>query len=86
MVTHSAGAFALVDGANGKTDSNGKPYTITDQVAGLDNRGVKIEICGVTLKRLNIDSAKINENADIVPSGVAQVAHLQQEGYLYVKP
>ena len=86
VVTHSSGAFSLVDGANGKTDSKGKPYNFTDQVAGLANRGVKFEICGVTLKRLNIDSAKINENADIVPSGVAQVAHLQQEGYLYVKP
>jgi intracellular sulfur oxidation DsrE/DsrF family protein len=86
VVTHSSGAFALVDGAMGKTDSNGKVYNFTDQVASLANRGVKFQICANTIKGKNIDMAKINENADIVPSGVAQVAHLQQEGYMYVKP
>jgi len=29
---------------------------------------------------------RLNENAEVIPSGVAEVAFLQQKGYLYVKP
>ena len=86
IVTHSSGAFALVDGAMGKTDKDGKPYDFRDQIAGLANRGVKFQICANTIKGKKIPKDKINENAEIIPSGVAQVAHLQQRGYLYVKP
>jgi intracellular sulfur oxidation DsrE/DsrF family protein len=86
VVTHSSGAFALVDGAMGKTDKDGKPYDFRDQIAGLANRGVKFQICANTIKGKKIPKDKINENAEIIPSGVAQVAHLQQRGYLYVKP
>lgn len=86
VVTHSSGAFALVDGAMGKKDKEGKPYDFRDQIASLANRGVKFQICANTIKGKKIDKSKINENAEIVPSGVAQVAHLQQKGYLYVKP
>jgi hypothetical protein len=86
VVTHSSGAFALVDGAMGKKDKNGNVYNFTDQIAGLANRGVKFEICANTIKGKHIDKAKINENAEIVPSGVAEVAQLQQQGYVYVKP
>ncbi len=86
VVTHSSGAFALVDGAMGKKDKSGKVYDFRDQIASLANRGVKFQICANTIKGKKIDKSKINENAEIVPSGVAQVAHLQQHGYLYVKP
>lgn len=86
VVTHSSGAFALVDGAMGKKDKEGKPYDFRDQIAGLANRGVKFQICANTIRGKKIPKEKINENAEIIPSGVAQVAHLQQKGYLYVKP
>lgn len=86
VVTHSSGAFALVDGAMGKKDKDGKPYDFRDQVAALANRGVKFEICANTIRGKKIPKEKINENAEIVPSGVAQIAHLEQKGYVYVKP
>lgn len=86
VVTHSSGAFALVDGAMGKKDKSGKPYDFRDQIASLANRGVKFQICANTIKGKKIPKDKINENAEVVPSGVAQVAQLQQEGYVYVKP
>ena len=86
VVTHSSGAFALVDGAMGKKDKDGKPYDFRDQIAGLANRGVRFQICANTIKGKKIDKSKINENAEIVPSGVAQIAHLEQQGYLYIKP
>lgn len=86
IVTHSSGAFALVDGAMGKKDKEGKVYNFNDAIAGLANRGVKFQICANTIRGKKIDKNKINQNAEIIPSGVAQVAHLQQKGYLYVKP
>jgi len=86
VVTHSSGAFAMVDGAMGKKDKDGKAYDFRDQIAGLANRGVKFQICANTIKGKKIPKDKINENAEVIPSGVAQVAHLQQRGYLYVKP
>ena len=87
VVTHSSGAFAMVDGAMGKKDpKSDKVYNFNDTIASLANRGVKFQICANTIRGKKIDKNKINENAEIVPSGVAHVAHLQQEGYLYVKP
>ena len=86
VVTHSSGAFALVDGAMGKKDKSGKPYDFRDTIASLANRGVKFQICANTIRGKKIPKDKINENAEVVPSGVAQVAQLQQEGYVYVKP
>ena len=87
IVTHSSGAFALVDGSMGKKNKkSGKVYNFNDQIAGLANRGVKFTICANTIRGKKINKNKINENAEIIPSGVAHVAHLQQKGYLYVKP
>lgn len=81
VVTHSGGAFALVDGS---TDAKGNSFE--DTVQKLSNRGVKFQICANTIRGKKIDKGKINLNAKVVPSGVAQVAHLQQQGYQYVKP
>jgi intracellular sulfur oxidation DsrE/DsrF family protein len=86
VVTHSSGAFALVDGAMGKKDKDGKVIDLRDQIAALANRGVKFEICANTIRGKKIPKEKINENAQIVPSGVAQIAHLEQEGYVYIRP
>ena len=87
IVTHSSGAFALVDGAMGKKNKKtGKVYNFTDVVAGLANRGVKFQICANTIRGKKINKNLINENAEVIPSGVAEVAFLQQKGYIYVKP
>lgn len=86
VVTHSSGAFALVDGAMGKKDKNGKPIDLRDQVAALANRGVKFEICANTIRSKKIPKEKINEYAKVVPSGVAEIANLEQKGYVYIKP
>ena len=87
VVTHSSGAFAMVDGAMGKKNKKtGKVYNFNDTIASLANRGVKFTICANTIRGKKIDKNKINENVEIIPSGVAHVAHLQQKGYLYLKP
>ena len=87
VVTHSSGAFAMVDGSMGKKDpKTGEVYNFNDTIASLANRGVKFAICANTIRGKKIDQNKINQYAEVIPSGVAHVAHLQQKGYLYVKP
>jgi intracellular sulfur oxidation DsrE/DsrF family protein len=59
------------------------------RIDGLKGQGVQFQICANTLKGRQIDRANdlyMVEEADIVPSGVAQLAHLQSQGYTYIKP
>lgn len=87
IVTHSSGAFALVDGAMGKKDKKtGKVFNFSDTIAALAARGVRFEICANTIRGKKINKNLINEYAEIVPSGVAELAYLEQNGYLYIKP
>lgn len=87
IVTHSSGAFALVDGAMGKKDKKtGKVFNFNDTIAALANRGVRFEICANTIRGKKINKNLINEHAEIIPSGVAELAYLEQKGYLYIKP
>jgi hypothetical protein len=59
------------------------------KVIGLKKDGVAFAVCKNTLvnKKINYknDLFDVSEK-DIVPSGVAEVANLQQKGYVYIKP
>lgn len=59
------------------------------KVVNLKNEGVDFEVCNNTLvkKKINYknDLFDVSEK-DIVPSGVAEIARLQQQGYVYIKP
>lgn len=50
--------------------------------------GVQFLICQNTLTERGIDWRKLYgvEQPHIVPSGIAQLVHLQQQGYIYVHP
>jgi len=80
-VMHSGGGFILVDGVKDK-----KGHEFGDMIQQLANRGVKFQICANTIRGKKIDKNKINLNATVTPSGVATVAELQYDGYVYVKP
>ena len=62
---------------------------MADKVANLKRQGIHFNVCANTLKgkKLNYktDLYEVSEQ-DIVPSGVAEIAHLQSKGYSYVKP
>lgn len=81
VVTHGKGIDFLLDDWK---DSHGKSHE--DTVQALANRGVKFDVCANTLKGRNIDQNKLNMNAAIVPSGVATIAELEHQGYVYIKP
>jgi intracellular sulfur oxidation DsrE/DsrF family protein len=58
------------------------------RIAGLKQQGVQFNICANTLKgrQIPMDALYDTTEADIVPSGVAELAHLQAQGYTYIKP
>ena len=80
-VFHSSGGFIVVDG---KKDSKGHEFA--GMINELANRGVKFAICANTIRGKKIPKEAINLHAEVVPSGVAEVAELQYKGYVYVKP
>lgn len=59
------------------------------KIINLKKQEVAFEVCNNTLKGRNInyknDLFDVSEK-DIVPSGVAEIARLQQQGYVYIKP
>jgi intracellular sulfur oxidation DsrE/DsrF family protein len=62
---------------------------MTAKIDGLRDQGIQFQVCANTIKGRGVDVATdlyyVEEN-DIVPSGVAQLAILQSQGYAYIKP
>jgi hypothetical protein len=82
VVTHSNGIDMLFDGAK---DRNGNPYNIA--IESLNSRGVKFDVCEITLRERKLPKKRFIPEATYVPSGVAEIARLQQrEGYAYLRP
>lgn len=81
VVTHGKGIDFLLNDAK---DEKG-PYQT--QVADLKNRGVDFRVCRNTLKGRKLDDSAVIFEANVVPSGVAEVGKLQaREGFVYLKP
>jgi intracellular sulfur oxidation DsrE/DsrF family protein len=62
---------------------------MTAKVTNLKGQGVEFQVCNNTVKgrKVNVETDLYDvSKEDIVPSGVAEVAKLQQEGYAYIKP
>ena len=82
VVTHAAGVDFLLDGAKNRT---GNPYNIP--VESLASRGVTFQVCEITLRERKLPKSRFIPEATYVPSGVAEIARLQQrEGYAYLRP
>jgi uncharacterized protein len=82
VVTHAQGVNFLMDGAK---DRNGNPYNI--RVEQLKSQGVKFDVCEITLRDRSLKKSQFIPEATYVPSGVAEIARLQQrQGYAYIKP
>lgn len=82
VVTHAQGVDFLMEGAK---DRNGNPYNVA--VEELKARGVLFEVCEITLRNRKMVRTQFIPEATFVPSGVAEIAKLQQrQGYAYLKP
>ena len=63
--------------------------TLQTRVIELKGQNVAFNVCNNTLVGRDIDpDTDLFDvwESDIVPSGVAEISHLQQEGFTYVKP
>jgi uncharacterized protein len=84
VVTHAEGIDFLMEGAKDKKNAN---IDYPSLVSALKARGVRFEICEITLKTRNIDKKQFVMDADFTPSGVVRIGQLQaREHYAYIKP
>ena len=82
VVTHAQGVDFLM---KGKKDANGNPYETI--VQDLKGQGVQFDVCLITLRNRKLTKDQFIDEVDYVPSGVAEIARLQQrEGYAYLRP
>ncbi len=81
VVTHAFGVDFLLEGMK---DRNETSFDAT--VAALKNRGVKFEVCEITLKNRNLKREQFIPEADFTPSGVVRLTRLQLQGHAYIKP
>ena len=81
-VAHAEGVDFLMEGA--KTSNNQEFAAL---VGDLASRGVKFEICEITLKNRNLKKDQFILGPGYTPSGVVRIANLQaREHYAYIKP
>jgi intracellular sulfur oxidation DsrE/DsrF family protein len=84
VVTHAEGIDFLMEGAKDKKNPN---IDYASLVSALKARGVRFEVCEITLRNRNIKKDQFIMDAEFTPSGVARIAQLQQrEKYAYIKP
>ena len=81
VVTHAFGVDFLMEGMK---DRNENAFAAT--VAALVARGVKFEVCEITLKNRNLKREQFIAEADFTPSGVVRLTKLQLQGHAYIKP
>ena len=80
-VTHADGVDFLMEGAKDRFG----PFDA--RVQELMSRGVKFQVCEITLRNRKLKKDQFIIGVEYVPSGVVQITHLQQkEGYAYLKP
>lgn len=84
VVTHAEGIDFLMEGARDKKNPN---IEYASLVSALKARGVRFEICEITLRNRNIRKEQFIMDAEFIPSGVVRIGQLQQrEKYAYIKP
>jgi uncharacterized protein len=81
VVTHANGVDFLMEGAK---DPSGGAFA--GPVAALVARGVKFEVCEITLRNRNLKKEQFLQEAEFTPSGVVRIAKLQKGGAAYIKP
>ena len=92
VVLHGKGLTLLLEPTakgNTKFSVGNATDTITAKIAGLKGQGVDFNVCANTLrgKKVSYEEDLYDvSKADIVPSGVAELAKLQAMGYAYIRP
>jgi len=72
---------------DGAKDPKNPNIDYASLVSALKARGVRFEVCEITLRNRKIDKDKSIMDADFTPSGVVRIGQLQsREHYAYIKP
>ena len=81
VIMHSGG-YTLLTRAN-------KDLAVQQKISNLKDQGVSFNICANTLRGKKVDYKTqmfdVDEK-DVIPSGVAEIAHLQDNGFSYIRP
>ena len=84
VVTHASGVDMLLEGAKDKQNPNIEYGAL---VSDLRARGVRFEVCEITLRERNLKKEQFILEVEFVPSGVVSIGQLQfRERYAYIKP
>jgi uncharacterized protein len=84
VVTHAEGIDFLMEGAKDKKNPD---IDYASLVSALKARGVRFEVCEITLRNRNLKKDRFIMDADFTPSGVVRIGQLQsREKYAYIKP
>ena len=91
VVLHGDGLSLLLepDGLEGtKMKEANADHEMQARISGLKEQGVAFDVCANTVKgrKVSTDNLYDFSDADMVPSGVAELAQLQIQGYTYIKP
>lgn len=81
VVAHAGGVDFLMEGAKDKSGTS-----FAELVAALKSRGVKFEVCEITLANRSLKRDQFILEAEFTPSGVVELSRLQHQGYAYIKP
>ncbi len=83
-VAHANGVDFLMEGAKDKKNPS---IDYAALVSALKARGVRFEVCEITMKNRGLTKEQFILDADFTPSGVVRIAQLQsREGFAYIKP
>ena len=83
VVTHAQGVDMLMEGM--RDTKSGTEYA--PLVAALKSRGVRFEVCEITLQNRQLNKNQFVLDADFTPSGVVRIAQLQSRNHFaYIKP
>ena len=84
VVTHAEGVDFLMEGAKDKKNPN---IDYASLVSALKARGVRFEVCEITLRNRNLKKDQFIMDAEFTPSGVARIGQLQsRDKFAYIKP
>ena len=84
VVTHALGIDFLMEGAKDRKNPN---IDYASLVSALKARGVRFEVCEITLRNRNLKKEQFILGPTFTPSGVVRIANLQaREQYAYIKP
>lgn len=84
VVAHAEGIDFMMEGAKDKKNAN---IDYASLISALKARGVRFEICEITLRNRNLKKEQFVMDAEFTPSGVVKIGQLQaRDRYAYIKP